>query len=164
MFGELLRPVLRRWSPETAIPPIEDLPFHTIQKEKRMIETLEPVMNSHRLVFNRTMIESDLETHPDIGEEHAHEYRLFTQMTRLTRERGSLPHDDRVDALSMAVAWAQRALGNDPDALREAALRKKQEEDLYGYLYKEPNVYRKWGGPMRPRKRKRGSAWTGTRK
>jgi hypothetical protein len=161
MFGELLRPVLAKYAPHSAIPPTEELPYHTTQKELRMINTLEPVMNSHRLVVNRAIIESDLNTHEDIGEDHAHEYRLFTQLTRLTKERGCLSHDDRIDALAMAVQWAQRALGNDPDAVMAAKRKKKHDEELYGYLYKEPNVFRKWGGPMRPTKKSKGSTWVG---
>jgi hypothetical protein len=161
MFGELLRPVLRTHAPEAAIPPIEELPYHTTQKEMRIINTLEPIMNSHRLCLNKSILESDLRTHEDIGEDHAHEYRLFTQLTRLTKERGSLSHDDRIDALAMAVNWAQRAVGNDPDAAMAAARKKKHDEELYGYLYKEPNVYRKWLGPMRPQSKRSGSRWVG---
>jgi len=34
---------------------------------------------------------------------------LFYQMTRLTADRGALRHDDRLDALSMAVAyWSEQ--------------------------------------------------------
>ena len=36
-------------------------------------------------------------------------YSLIYQMTRITRERGALVHDDRLDALAMAVAyWTDR--------------------------------------------------------
>lgn len=31
--------------------------------------------------------------------------RMFYQMTRITKERGALKHDDRLDALAMAVAY-----------------------------------------------------------
>ena len=32
-------------------------------------------------------------------------YSLFYQMTRITAERGSLSHDDRLDALAIAVNY-----------------------------------------------------------
>lgn len=36
-------------------------------------------------------------------------YQLFYQLTRITKERGALAHDDRLDALSMAVAyWSEQ--------------------------------------------------------
>ena len=32
-------------------------------------------------------------------------YRLAYQMSRVTRERGCLPHDDKLEALAMAVGY-----------------------------------------------------------
>lgn len=40
--------------------------------------------------------------------------RLFYQMTRITRNRGSLAHDDRLDALAGAVSyWVEYLARND---------------------------------------------------
>lgn len=59
------------------------------RKEKRICETLTPVVRAHRLVVNREVADS-----PDF------QY----QFTHLTEVKGSLAHDDIVDALCDAVA------------------------------------------------------------
>jgi len=43
------------------------------------------------------------------------QYSLIYQMTRLTRERGALRHDDRLEALSMAVRYWVDAMARDEE-------------------------------------------------
>lgn len=109
MFNELLRPVLRKIYPCT----LEEGPRATIQKERRIIDVLEPVMNQHRLVIDERLIKKDYEGAP------SPKHSLFFQLTRLTADRGSLAHDDRLDALAGAVAYWVEQMGQDAD--REAA-------------------------------------------
>ena len=74
---------------------------HSKQKELRIIDTLEPVMNQHRLVVSQEMIKEDIKLEPD--------HQLFKQMTRITKDKGAIKHDDALDALAIAVAyWAER--------------------------------------------------------
>ena len=97
MFTALLKPVMQKVWPTL----IEEV-RHSKQKELRIIDTLEPVINQHRLVVLQSVIEQDAKT-PDRN------YQLFYQLTRVTRERGALAHDDRLDALAIAVAyWVER--------------------------------------------------------
>lgn len=70
------------------------------QKERRIIDVLEPVMMQHRLIVDPRVIESDYQT-----SEGDIKYSCFYQMTRLTADRGSLAHDDRLDALAGAVGY-----------------------------------------------------------
>ena len=107
MFGELLKPVFGRIHPCS----LEEVK-HSIQKEKRIIDTLEPVMNQHRLFVDPKVIQKDFDSIESDGEE-AQQYRLFYQMSRLTRDRGSLAHDDRLDAVSIAVAYWVQAMARD---------------------------------------------------
>ena len=100
MFMELLKPVLRKVHNVT----MEEIRSST-QKEKRIIDTLEPVMNQHRLVVDPNVIEKDYKTVQDYPIESQVRYMLFHQMTRVTKERGALIHDDRLDALQMAVQY-----------------------------------------------------------
>ena len=96
MFIELIKPYLAREYTCTT----EGVRHH-IQKEKRIIDTLEPLMNSHRLVIDDLLIKEDFKNEPD--------HQLFRQMTRLTRDRGSLRHDDAIDALAIcANYWIER--------------------------------------------------------
>jgi len=80
------------------------------RKEARMIEALEPVMSSHRLVFDRRAISQE---------------QTQKQITRLFDKRGALPHDDRVDVLSAAVSHWEDLLATDVDQV--IATNKEQE-------------------------------------
>ena len=102
MFSQLLKPVLGRIYPCT----ITEVK-HSTQKEARIIDTLEPVMSSHRLIVDQKVIQKDFDTAPDI------KYSLFYQMTRLTRDRGAIVHDDRLDALAIAVNYWVETMGRD---------------------------------------------------
>ena len=77
------------------------------RKELRIIDTLAPVFQTHRFVVDRRVVESDAELVKNAKDDRDVSYSLFYQLTRLTHDRGSLLHDDRVDSLSMAVAWFQ---------------------------------------------------------
>lgn len=100
MFMELLKPVLRKVHNVS----MEEI-RSSVQKEKRIIDTLEPVMNQHRLVIDPKVIEKDYQTVQDYPIESQARYMLFHQMTRITKDRGALIHDDRLDALQMAVQY-----------------------------------------------------------
>jgi len=125
MFITLLKPVLARIYPCH----VEESERSNTQKERRIIDTLEPVMSGHRLVINRALIQKDYESVLALPPEEAFAYRLFYQMTRITKERGCLRHDDRLDALALAVGYWQKALGRDvDDAVRDARQRALDEE------------------------------------
>ena len=102
MFTQLLKPVLTRVHPVS----IEEV-RHSVSKEKRMIDTLEPILNQHRLVVDDKVILEDYQSDREL------KYKLFYQLTRLTRDKGSLIHDDRLDALSMAVGYWVETLDRD---------------------------------------------------
>ena len=102
MFTQLLKPVLSKIHPVS----IEEV-RHNTSKEKRMIDTLEPILNQHRLVVDEKVILADYQSDVDL------KYKLFYQLTRLTRDRGSLIHDDRLDALSIAVNYWVETLDRD---------------------------------------------------
>ena len=96
MATALLKPVMANIHPCE----IEEV-RHSIQKEKRIIDTLEPIMNTHRLVIDEGLIKDDFRLEPD--------HQLFRQMTRITRDKGALRHDDQIDALAIAANyWVER--------------------------------------------------------
>ena len=105
MFTELLKPVLGRIYPCS----VEEVRV-TGQKELRIIETLEPIMSSHRLIVDERLITKDYTTaETDI------KYSLFYQMTRITKDRGALVHDDRLDAVEGAVRYWTKSMARDND-------------------------------------------------
>jgi hypothetical protein len=119
MFSELLKPYLRRIYPVT-VEPLNN----TQQKEVRIIDTLEPVMNQHRLIVDPSVIQRDFESVQSLPAEKQAQYMLVYQLTRVTKERGALRHDDRLDALAMAVGYWGDRMGLD----QEESTRKRHEE------------------------------------
>lgn len=110
MFTQLLKPHLGRIYPCAT----EEV-RHSKQKELRIIDTLEPVMNQHRLVVDVKVIEQDMASTKDYPPEKAVKMQLFYQMSRITKDRGALAHDDRLDALAGAVNYWVEQMGHDED-------------------------------------------------
>jgi hypothetical protein len=81
-----------------------------VRKEDRIIDALEPVMNQHRLIIDRKVVEWDYASNPDLPPEERLLYMLFYQMSRMCREKGAVKHDDRLDSLAGAVKYYTDAL------------------------------------------------------
>lgn len=111
MFAQLIRPYFRR------VHPVEILEDRVNkQKELRIIDSLEPIMNSHRLVIDRSLISFDEETTKQYSDDDRLSRQFFYQLTRITRERNSLKFDDRLDALSACVRYWVDAMALDVDS------------------------------------------------
>ncbi len=96
-----------------------------VRKEDRIIDALEPILNQHRLVVNRSVIEWDFKSNPDEAPEKRLMYMLFYQMSRMCREKGAVKHDDRLDALAQGVKYFTDAMGI---SAQEAIKNRKREE------------------------------------
>ena len=118
MFTQLLSPHLYRIYPCGT----EEV-RHNKQKELRIIDTLEPVLNQHRLIIDQKVIENDYRSTRDMPPEKALKMQLFYQMSRITKDRGSLAHDDRIDALAGAVNYWVEQMGADEN--RQMATRRE---------------------------------------
>lgn len=110
MFTELLKPYLMKEYPCTT----EEIRSN-IQKERRIIDTLEPVLCQHRLVIDAGVIKSDYESTKTYTSEKALQFSLIWQLSRISRAKGSLAHDDRLDTLSMAVSFWVDKMAQDAD-------------------------------------------------
>jgi len=122
MFNELFKPVLNTEHPKCGV---EEAPWAKGQKEARIIDTLEPIMNQHRLVVDRSVVEEDLRVARDRPK-----YSLFYQMTRLTKERNSLAHDDRLEAVGGACAYWVDAMARDEKKAEDTHRDKLQDREL----------------------------------
>ena len=96
-----------------------------VRKEDRIIDSLEPVMNQHRLVVDRSVIEWDYSSNKDAAPEDRLLYMLFYQMSRMCREKGAVKHDDRLDCLAQGVQYFTDALSI--SAFEQVKLRKQEE-------------------------------------
>ena len=127
MFTALFSPVLQKVHRCS----IEEV-RHSTQKERRIIETIEPVLAQHRLVFTPALIQEDYRSAQAYEGDNRFTKSLIYQLTRITLDRGSLKHDDRIDALSMAMGYWTEAMARDQDRgiaqEREEALMKDLEE------------------------------------
>jgi hypothetical protein len=97
------------------------------QKEARIIDTLEPVMAHHRLVFDEDMVRRESKCED-------HRYSLLYQLTHITRDRGSLRHDDRLDALAGAVAHFQRSMAMDVHEAAKGVLDDRMDQEIEDFL------------------------------
>lgn len=104
MFTVLLRAALVKYGYPCTV---DDSVRHSIQKEKRICDTLEPVLNQHRLVVDKSLVAEDFKSTEEV------EKRGFYQMTRITRDKGALKKDDRIDVLAMLVAYWTAQLERD---------------------------------------------------
>lgn len=96
-----------------------------VRKEDRIIDALEPVMNQHRLIVDRSVVEWDYSSNKDAAPEERLLYMLFYQMSRMCREKGAVKHDDRLDSLAQGVKYFTDAMSI---SAYEAVKMRKQEE------------------------------------
>lgn len=137
MFSKLFAPVLNAVHP-CSITEVKNY----AQKEARIIDTLEPVMMRHKLIVHKQVIIDDYQIY-----ENAPAYSLIYQMTRLSRDRGALAHDDRLDALCMAVAYWLEVMDRD----EELGVLEQMEAKLEQWLDPERGIfYRDETNQMRP--------------
>ena len=102
MFAKLIEPWILRISPDTEVVGIKV----SGQKEVRIIEALEPILNQHRIVIDHDIFNHDLQAKTRINS--------FThQLSHITRSRESLKHDDRLDAVTNGVVWLIEFLADD---------------------------------------------------
>ena len=97
----------------------------TTRKEDRIIDTLEPVLNQHRLVIDQRLITWDYQSNNDMAPEERLPRMLMYQLTRMCREKGAVKHDDRVDALALGVKYFQDILAI---SSKEALIQEKRQE------------------------------------
>lgn len=103
------------------------------QKELRIIDILEPIISSNRLIMDPALLEQDWASVQKYPTERRATYSIFFQIARLTRDKGSLIHDDRLDALAGACRYWVDALSL--DAARVAA---KVKNENYARLMSDP--------------------------
>ena len=96
-----------------------------VRKEDRIIDSLEPVFNQHRLVIDPKVIKWDYESGSERPTETRFQSMLGYQISRMCRENGAVKHDDRVDALAQGVKWFTDALSISADSVIKD--RKEQE-------------------------------------
>ena len=108
-----------------------------VRKEDRIIDSLEPVLNQHRLIIDRGVIEWDYNSNKDSPPESRLLYMLFYQMSRMCRMKFAVKHDDRLDCLAQGVQYFTDSLSISAQA--QINLRKQEEwEDQLQAFIEDP--------------------------
>lgn len=158
MFASLLQPHLTKAGVTAEV---EVANARQVQKEKRMVGTLEPLITSHRLVVNAAVLRHDFAVdYKRIEENKRRYYRLTYQLTRVTKTKGALRHDDRLDSLAAGcdhfAERLQETLDKAENQSRDAAIaaeaekiveaRKAQGLPVVGWLPEAPGFERDRSG------------------
>ncbi len=120
----------------------------TGQKEIRIINTLEPVLGRSALIVNSAIVDMDDQQARVHGVQKAVTYSLFHQLARITRTRGALVHDDRLDSVEGGVRYWQSLLAQDQTKVLE-----KMRRDAFIQQTKDPlghNDEKAWAPKRRP--------------
>ena len=109
----------------------------TVRKEQRIIDSLEPILNQHRLIVDRSVIDWDYNSNKDAPPEERLLYMLFYQMSRMCREKGAVKHDDRLDCLAQGVKYFTDCMSI---SAQEVVNQRKREEwaDLLTSTIEDP--------------------------
>ena len=118
-FAKTLEPILARVSPITSIEPVRAKG----QKELRIISTIEPLVNQHKLVFDKKIFDDDLLS-KSINNSFTY------QFTHITREPNCLAHDDKIDSLEMLCKFFIEREDFDENRAYESIEKERLEEDI----------------------------------
>lgn len=89
------------------------------QKEVRILQTLEPAMGSHKIILDTKV---------------AKDQTLMSQITKLTKDRGALIHDDRVDAMEICISGFTESMIIDTDKIIEQNKNQEFYDEIKGYM------------------------------
>jgi hypothetical protein len=135
-FRAVFTPVCRSVFEQAGVPvPGFDDDLVVGQKEKRIINTLGPVMGRGALVLSEAVFEEDSRCCEVYDPVHQNSYSLFHQLAHMTTTRDALEHDDRADALEGLVRHFQEQLVQDQKKQLECQRTREFEEmtkDLFG--------------------------------
>ncbi len=138
MFTELFRKVLHSVYPCTII---DDFLVKG-QKEVRIIDNILPILSNHQIVFDEDKIREETEWVQKNPVENL-SYSLMHQLTHITYEKGSLVHDDRLDALAIACQYISDMVIVSAEKRLEAIKDKEMEDWLYHNVYNKNPIRNK---------------------
>lgn len=99
------------------------------QKEVRILDTLEPLINNHRLVVDRRVIEEDLIQQMDDAQ-----YSLIWQMTRMERQKDALPHEDRLEVVAIGASYWIEKMDRDRDKAVDLHKERALDDELKRFI------------------------------
>lgn len=123
--------------------PVTLEPVHEVgQKELRVIDSLEPVMSTHRLVVRQELFNRDVELIQQYPAERRTQFSLFYQLSNITRQKDCLGHDDRLDALAGAVRRVVESL--DYDNMKVVVQRQIRQQKKWHDIMSNPKGFKEY--------------------
>lgn len=121
--------------------------YSTGQKERRIIDSMVSAMQRHRIIVHKEVFDDDAVCGLQHSIEKRHSYSLWAQMSNITTDRGSLTHDDRLEAAAGAIRYHGAKLVED----EEDSARRRRESEAQEYMknpmgYDEPRQRNNGGG------------------
>lgn len=133
-YRVVVEPVIRAACEKAGVPiPGFEDDLVTGQKELRIIATLEPVMGRGALVINEAILTEEAASIAHYDLRIRDTYSFLFQLSKLTRDRDSLIHDDRIDAVEGLVRHYSAALAVDQNKAIKASAKRE-----YDALIKNP--------------------------
>jgi hypothetical protein len=141
MFNKLLEPVLIRVGLDAQRklnlpdrPPAGRIDYEwngwsSAQKEERILDTLVPVVQNHKLIVSRALIEQDIKQ-----QHESSKYSFIQQYTRMARIKKALPHEDRLEALSMCAAYLTEKMNRDQKQAHDAHRESLKDKELANFI------------------------------
>lgn len=137
MFGKIFQPVLLKHH-KCAMEEIRAKG----QKELRICDHLEPLLGAHKLIIRDEVIREDYQSARDQDGKHDVRYSAIYQMTRMTRERGAVAHDDRIDAIALGAEYLKEMVVIDQQNGESEMLEEFLEEHMESVLTDVSNLRR----------------------
>ncbi len=103
------------------------------QKELRIIDVLEPMIGSGKFVVYEDLLRLDWLRCQKYPSDIRQTYSLFWQLARITRDKGALIHDDRLDAVAGSARYWAEALAQDSEKVVAA-----QKRDEWAKMQSNP--------------------------
>lgn len=117
-------------------------PWESGQKELRIIDIMEPLLGAGRFVMDMDLLQKEWETCSRYPAADRVTYCFMHQLTKITRDKGALMHDDRLDAVAGSCRhWAEQLA---VDADREVA---KQRQEQFDKMRRNPMGRPTYGDP-----------------
>lgn len=108
------------------------------QKEQRIIDNLEPPLGAHKVLLDQRVIEHDVQSTEKYPLEKRTSYQFLFQAAKMTRDRGSLLHDDRLEAVAQGVAHLMQYVSKNADR----AIMEKKKKKLQDFMRDPFGVWR----------------------
>jgi hypothetical protein len=134
-FREVFSPVLLQAHPGVAVADDQV----SGQKELRIINVLEPIIARRSLVLNSDALDEEWASAMKNGVREGVTYSLLHQLARITREKGALVHEDRLDALAGLCNFFKKQLTVDGEKVLQAVQRK-----AYLTMMRDPMGYKRY--------------------